>query len=71
MYKDFQSNLPLGIQNKDDICLTRDFVVSIAKLENDVQYKSIVDSRRPLQSDLAYELHEKASVSIGSCGLAE
>jgi hypothetical protein len=36
------------IQNKDDLCLARALVVSIAKIGNDSRYKSIVDHRRPM-----------------------
>ena len=54
----------IRIQNKDEICLARALVVSMAKIENGGQYKSIVDHRRPLQTRLAYDLHEKAG---GSC----
>ena len=53
----------IRIQNKDEICLARALVVSMAKIENDDQYKSIVDHRRPLQTRLAYDLYE----SRGSC----
>ena len=61
----------IRIQNKDEICLARALVVSMAKIENDGQYKSIVDHRRPLQTRLAYDLHEKAGVPVGPCGLDE
>ena len=54
----------IRIQNKHEICLAQALVVSMAKIENDDQYKSIVDHRRPLQTRLAYDLHEK---SRGSC----
>jgi hypothetical protein len=59
------------IQNEDEICLARALVVSIAKIENDSRYKGIVDHRRPMQARLARELHEKASVLIGKCGIDE
>jgi hypothetical protein len=59
------------IQNKDDLCLARALVVSIAKIENDSQYKSIVTHRRPMQTRLAHDLHQKAGVPIGSCGIEE
>jgi hypothetical protein len=59
------------IQNKDDLCLARALVVSIAKIENDSRYKSIVDHRWPMQTRLAYDLHQKAGVPIGSCGKDE
>ena len=53
------------------LCLARALVVSIAKIEKDSRYKSIVDHRRPMQTRLAHDLHQKASVPIGSCGIDE
>ena len=61
----------IRIQNKDDLCLARALIVSIAKIEKDSRYKSIADHRWPLQTRLANDLHEKANVSIGPCGLEE
>ena len=61
----------IRIQNKDDLCLARALIVSIAKIEKDRRYKSIADHRWPLQTRLANDLHEKANVSIGPCGLEE
>jgi hypothetical protein len=60
------------IQNTDDICLARALVVAIAKLENDEQYRTIINSKiSTLQSRRAYELHEKCSVPLVQCGLSE
>jgi hypothetical protein len=59
------------IQNKDDLCLARALVVSIAKIEKDSRYKSIVDHRNSLQEYLAHDLHQKAGAPIGSCGIDE
>jgi hypothetical protein len=59
------------IQNKDDLCLARALVVAEAKIDNDSQYKSIVDHRRPLQTRLARELHQNSGVPLGPCGLDE
>jgi hypothetical protein len=59
----------IRIQNTDEICLARALVVAIAKIENDSRYYHIIDSRRPLQKRLAHDLHQKARVEIGSCGL--
>ena len=59
------------IQNKDDLCLARALVVSIAIIESDNRYKSIVDHPRSLQTRLANDLREKANVSIGPCDLEE
>jgi hypothetical protein len=61
----------IRIQNEDEICLARALVVSIAKIENDSRYKSIIDHRWPMQARLARELHEKANVLIGKCGIDE
>ena len=43
----------------------------IVKIENDSRYKTIIDHRRSMQTRLANDLHEKANVSIGPCGLEE
>jgi hypothetical protein len=61
----------IRIQNKDELCLARALVVSIAKIETNSLYKSIVDHRHPMQTRLAHDLHEKAGVAIGSCGIDE
>jgi hypothetical protein len=61
----------IRIQNTDEICLARALVVAIANIENDNRYISIKDSRGPIQKRLAYYLHQKAGVEIGSCGLDE
>ena len=39
------------IQNKDELCMARALVVAKAKVDEDPQYKSIVDHRRPLQTE--------------------
>lgn len=59
------------IQNKDELCLARALVVAIAKIEKDNRYKQIANHRYPMQTRLANELHQKARVEIGSCGLDE
>ena len=61
----------IRIQNTDSICLARALVMAIAKLENDDQFKTIINSGRTLQSRLAYELHERCGVPIAECGLSE
>jgi hypothetical protein len=61
----------IRIQNKDELCLARALVVSIAKIENDSRYKTISDFRCSLQTRLAHDLHQKAGVPIGSCGIDE
>lgn len=59
------------IQNAEESCLVRALVVSIAKIESDSRYKSIAGHLVPIQTQLVYELHEKARVSIGSCSSDE
>ena len=59
------------INNKDNLCLARALVVSIARIENDPQYNSIKDSRCTMQRERAFYLHEAANVPLGPCGLKE
>jgi hypothetical protein len=59
------------IQNEDDLCLARALIVSIGKIENDSRYKIIIDHRNLLQARSAHDLHQKASVLIGKCGIDE
>ena len=59
------------IQNSDDICLARALVVAVAKIENDEHYNRIRDPRYSVQELQAYELHKKAGVPFGQCGLNE
>ena len=59
------------INNKDDFCLARALVVSIARIENDPKYKHISDSRKPLQREKALDLHVAANVPLGPCGIDE
>ena len=61
----------ITINNKDDLCLARALVVSIARIENDRRYSQIMDSRRPVQRERAFDLHEAANVPLGPCGLNE
>ena len=51
--------------------MARVLVISIAKIENDSRDRQIRNPKRPLQARLAHELHEKASVLIGKCGIDE
>ena len=57
------------IRNEDDLCMARALVVAKAKLDNDPQYKSIVDHRWAMQTRLARELHQNANVPLGPCGI--
>ena len=61
----------IPINNKDNLCLARALVVSIARIENDPRYTHITDSRWPLQRERAFDLHEAANVPLGPCGLNE
>ena len=59
------------INNKDNLCLARALVVSIARIEKDPRYNHIIDSSRPTQRERAFDLHQAASVPLGPCGLNE
>ncbi len=59
------------IRNKDDLCLARAIVVAIAKVDKDKRYKNLADHRRPAQEKAARELHKKACVPFGPCGISE
>ena len=61
----------IRIQNTDEMCLARALVVAKAKLENDRRDRHIRDPKRPLQTRLARDLHQKAGVPIAICGLDE
>ncbi len=61
----------ITIRNDDDLCLARALVVAVAKASGDKRYKYLADHRRPLQGKAARELHEKAGVPFGSCGIPE
>ena len=61
----------IRINNKDDFCLARALVVSIARIENHPKYNQIIDSRNPLQRERAFDLHEAANVPLGPCGIDE
>ncbi|KAG8174300.1 hypothetical protein JTE90_006170 [Oedothorax gibbosus] len=61
----------ISIQNDDEICCARAIVVAKAIIENDKRLDHIRNSRRPLQRLLATELHSKAGVPLGPCGIPE
>ena len=61
----------IPINNRDNLCLARALVVSIARIENDPRYNSIRDSRCVIQRERAFDLHEAANVPLGPCGLKE
>ena len=52
------------IQNKDNLYLRCATVVAKDKVDNDTRHKHISHSERPLQGELARELHEKANVPL-------
>ena len=60
----------IRIQN-DELCMARALVVAKAKLDDDPQYKSIADHRRPMQARMARELHQNANVPLGPCGIEQ
>ena len=67
-----QKGSVVRIKNKDDdLCLARALVVARAKKDNDPRYDYIRDSRKPLQREKAFDLHEAANVPLGPCGLNE
>ncbi len=59
------------IRNKDDLCLARALVVAIANVDKDKRYKLLADHRKPTQENAARELHQKAGVPFGPCGISE
>ena len=61
----------ITINNKDNLCLARALVVSIARIEKDPRYNSILHSRCTVQRERAFDLHEAANVPLGPCGLKE
>ena len=61
----------ITINNKDNLCLARSLVTSIARIEKDPRYDHIRNSSRPLQRERAFDLHEAANVPLGPCGLNE
>ena len=61
----------ITINNKDNLCLARALVTSIARIEKDPRYNSILQSRCTVQRERAFDLHEAANVPLGPCGLKE
>jgi hypothetical protein len=61
----------IRVQNKDELCLARALVIAKAKIDNDSRDRLIRKSERPLQTRLARELHQKAHVPLGPCGMDE
>ena len=61
----------IRIQNKDDFCMANALEVAKAKVDNDPQYKSIIDHRRPMQTGLVQKLHTNTGIPLGLCGIDE
>ncbi len=61
----------IRIRNNDDLCLARALVVAIAKADGDKRYSQLANHRKPSQKKAACELHEKAGVPFGPCGIPE
>ena len=60
----------LRIQIKDSLCLARALVTNIAQQDNDPGWNSIQMGRKEQQL-LAQQLHQKADVQEGLCGILE
>ena len=52
----------IPINNKDNLCLARALVVSIARIEKDPRYKRIIEPGNSIQRERAFDLHEAANV---------
>ena len=59
----------ITINNKDNLCLARALVVSIARIEKDPRYKQIKEARGQIQRQRALDLHQAANVPLGPCGI--
>jgi hypothetical protein len=46
-------------------------VVAIANVDKDKRYKVLANHRKPAQEKAARELHQRAGVPFGSCGISE
>ena len=61
----------IPINNKDNLCLARALVVSIARIDKDPRYTRIIEPGCSIQRERAFDLHEAANVPLGPCGLDE
>ena len=61
----------ITINNRDNLCLARALVVSIARIEKDPRYTRIIRPESAAQRERAFDLHEAANVPLGVCGLKE
>ncbi|XP_013396770.1 uncharacterized protein LOC106163657 [Lingula anatina] len=55
----------------DQLCLARALVVAMAKADNDPEYATIVNKRCREQLERAQDLHTRAGVPLGPCGVPE
>ena len=60
----------IRVQNKDNLCCARAIVTAKARLDNHEKWNSIRVGRH-IQRDLALQLHDRASVPLGKCGIPE
>ena len=60
----------ITINNRDNLCLARALVVSIARIEKDPRYRGMSQGNG-IQRERAFDLHEAANVPLGPCGLRE
>ena len=60
----------IPINNRDNLCLARALVVSIARIEKDPRYRGMSQGNG-IQRERAFDLHEAANVPLGPCGLKE
>ena len=60
----------ITINNRDNLCLARSLVTSIARIEKDPRYKGMREGNG-IQRERAFDLHEAANVPLGPCGLRE
>ena len=60
----------IRIQNTDELCLARALVVAVARIEKDPQWNNIRQGRN-IQNTMAMNLHHRAGVPLGKCGIAE
>lgn len=60
----------IQIKNNDLLCCARAIVTAIARIEKHPQWNSIRQGLS-IQKELATELHTRAGVSVGECGIEE
>ena len=65
-----RSIIPI-VNNRDNLCLARALVTSIARIEKDPRYNRIIVPGNSIQRERAFDLHEAANVPLGPCGLKE